>query len=81
MSPVVCVAGGERLITGVVRARRGGGGLAATTGHSGVYAMREKILRKLIWHDGMILRRGVQRYGLTEKCIDVTMRRVVLLPV
>lgn len=42
VSPVVWAAGGERLLTGVVRARRrGGGGLAATTGHFGEYAMRE----------------------------------------
>ena len=50
VSPVVWAAGGERLLTGVVRARRRGGkGLAAmTAGHSGEYTMREKILRKLI---------------------------------
>jgi len=66
--PVMWAAGGEKLLTRVVRAkRRGGGGLAAmAAGHSGEYAMREKIFRKLIWHDGMMLRREVQRYGLTE---------------
>ena len=59
--------GGERLLTGVVRARRRGGELAATaTGHSREYAMREKIFRKLIWHDGMMLKREFQRHGLTE---------------
>ena len=55
-------------MTGVVRARRrGGGGLAATAaGHSREYAIREKIFRKLIRHDGMMLKREVQKYGLTE---------------
>lgn len=43
-----CVGSGEeRLLTGVVRARRRG--LTTTrAGHSGEYAMREKILRKLM---------------------------------
>ena len=61
MSPVVWAAGGERLLTGVVLARRrGGGGLAATAaGHLGEYAMREKIFRKLVWYNGMMLRREI----------------------
>ena len=44
VSPVVWAAGGERLLTGVVRARRRGGGGLATTGHFGEYVMRERYL-------------------------------------
>jgi hypothetical protein len=58
---------GEAVDWGSACQEEGRRGLAATAaGHYREYAMREKIFRKLIWHDGMMLKREVQRYGLTE---------------